>query len=85
MIFPHDYPSLLHSYQWDISFLWKKNRLRYLLDVYYDELIDKNFGMEADIQDPFCVERTAMCSIKPLYRSVVSVWNSITRVKEREL
>jgi len=83
MIFPHDYPIVLTSEQWDVSFVWKKKRLRCLLDLYYDELIDKNFGEEAAIEDPFKRERLAMLSIAPLRRSVVNMINSLARVKKR--
>ena len=83
MIFPHDYPMVLSSDQWDISFLWKKKRLQYLLDFYYDELIDKNFGKEAAIADPYKRERMAMLSITPLRRSVVNMISSLARVKKR--
>ena len=83
MIFPHDYPMVLTSEQWDVSFLWKKQRLRYLLDFYYDELLDKDFGEEAAIEDPFKCERLAMLSIKPLNRSVVNIGNSIAMLRKR--
>ena len=83
MIFPHDYPMVLTSEQWDVSFLWKKQRLRYLLDFYYDELLDKDFGEQAAIEDPFKSERLAMISIKPLHRSVVNIGNSVARLRKR--
>ena len=83
MIFPHDYPMVLTSEQWDVSFLWKKQRLRYLLDFYYDELLDKDFGEEAAIEDPFKRERLSLLSIKPLNRSVVNIGNSIARLRKR--
>ena len=82
MIFPYDYPIVLTSEQWDVSFLWKKQRLRYLLDFYYDELIDKNFGSEAAIEDPFKRERLAMLSIIPLRRAVVNMIYSFSRVRK---
>lgn len=83
MIFPHDYPMVLASEQWDVSFLWKKKRLRYLLDFYYDELLDKNFGEEVAIEDPYKRERLAMLSITPLRNSVVNAISSLARVKKR--
>jgi len=83
MIFPHDYPMVLASEQWDVSFLWKKKRLRYLLDFYYDELLDKNFGEEVAIEDPYKRERLAMLSITPLRNSVVNSISSLARVKKR--
>lgn len=83
MISPHDYPSMLKSEQWDLSFLWKKKRLRYLLDAYYDELLDSDFGREAPIIDTLKHERMAMLSITPLRRSVVNMISSLARVRKR--
>ena len=74
---------VLASEQWDVSFLWKKKRLRYLLDFYYDELLDKNFGEEVAIEDPYKRERLAMLSITPLRNSVVNAISSLARVKKR--
>jgi len=74
---------VLASEQWDVSFLWKKKRLRYLLDFYYDELLYKNFGEEVAIEDPYKRERLAMLSITPLRNSVVNAISSLARVKKR--
>jgi len=82
MEYPVKYPMLLSSDMWGISFKWKQDRLRFLLDYYYDELLDTDFGREATIKDIMKKERLALMSIKPVYDYVVNLAQNIKRVKE---
>lgn len=82
MKYPPDYPGNLTSADWDITFEWKKKRLRYLLDMHIDELLDTNFGREAAIVDRHKKERAALAQIKPLHAAATSKEYALERITE---
>lgn len=82
MTYPPDYPFELTPNDWDITFEWKKKRLRYLIDMQIDEILDTNGGREAAIIDKHRREREALSQIKPLYKAATSKEYALERITE---